>query len=41
MGENFGDWGKRGENGVRAGENRVRAGEDTQCDALRPPNLQR
>jgi hypothetical protein len=24
MGEKFGDWGDRGENGVRAGENRAR-----------------
>jgi hypothetical protein len=28
MGEKFGDWGDRGENGVREGENRVRAGEN-------------
>ena len=28
MGEKFGDWGDRGENGVRVGENRVRAGEN-------------
>jgi hypothetical protein len=24
IGENFGDWGERDENGMRAGENRVR-----------------
>jgi hypothetical protein len=28
MGEKFGDWGDRGENGVRVGENRVRAGKN-------------
>lgn len=34
MGENSGDWGERGENGVTAGENRVRRGEKIRCDAL-------